>query len=71
MGCATYLLFHPEDEDMLNNRKFFQTKLGTRDEKFTPDIHAVQFLKHLKEIKKVKTFLDTHYRRKRKEPKST
>ena len=70
MGCATYLLFHPEDEDMLNNRKFFEEKLGVSATKFAPDADAVKYLRHLKEIKSLKTFIDTHYKRKREESKS-
>jgi len=70
LGCATYLLFHPEDEDMISNKKFFEQKLGITADKFAPEQDAVKYLKHLKEIKSLKTFIDTHYKRKREQSKA-
>lgn len=66
MGCATYLLFHPEDVDMLNNEKFFKTSLGISADKFVPHQKAVDHVKHLKEIKRLKEFIDNKYKRVRK-----
>ena len=63
MGCATYLLFHPKDEDMQNNQKFFLEKLGIPAEKFTPHQQAVDHVQHIKEIKRLKVFIETKYQR--------
>jgi len=63
MGCATYLLFHPKDEDMQNNQKFFLEKLGIPAEKFTPHKEAVNHIKHLKEIERLRLFIETKYQR--------
>ena len=69
MGCATYLLFHPEDSDMKNNKQYFTEKLGIPAEKFVADPAAVDYLKHVNEIKSLKSFVDTHYKRVREASK--
>ena len=63
MGCATYLLFHPEDEDMQNNKRFFLEKLGISAEKFVPHKEAVENIQHVKEIKRLKNIIITKYQR--------
>jgi len=70
MGCATYLLFHPEDSDMKNNKQYFTEKLGIPAEKFVADPAAVDYLKHVNEIKSLKSFVDTHYKRVREASKA-
>lgn len=60
-SIASYLLFRPNDEEMLRNRDYYMKTLRYKDVDFVPSQAAVEYVKLWKQIDESLDFVREHY----------
>ena len=60
-AVGSYLLFYPEDETMLENKRFYSTLPDVTEAMFQPRPEAVRYFEREREEKSLVQFIENHF----------